>query len=439
MKNYLLLLLVPLFLFSCKDPRKGKYPERRTEQNESKNQEVAAPEAALVPVTATPFEKPIVNVYVENSGSMLGYINGQTDFIHSLYNYLSDIRIADIASEINLFYINKSVIYRGNDIPEFINQMSSNNFLIGNTGTSDIADVLGTVLSETTSNTISILVSDFIFSPGNQIDAKDYLNNQQTSIKNQFADKLKENNDLAAVIYQLYSQFEGYYYNIHDKTTKIDAIRPYYIWVMGDADHISHLKKTIPDNRFKGSGIKNSYTILPTFDEIEYAVLSNPKYGSFKRDKEDPTKSIYDLNKEKKGMHSGEFMFTIGADLSVFNTLLGNSYIMDDNNYLFLFDQATTENFSFNISQNSNISESNHTHHFQIMPHKLPTGELEIFLTNKIPQWVHGSNDEIGMDINTQGAMEKTFGIKNVVQGVFEAYETLGYTNYWQMKIILKK
>lgn len=50
-------------------------------------------------------QKPIVNVYLENSGSMFGYVNGLTEFEESVYSYLSDICLSGIDS-LNLYYIN---------------------------------------------------------------------------------------------------------------------------------------------------------------------------------------------------------------------------------------------------------------------------------------------------------------------------------------------
>ena len=54
-------------------------------------------------------QKPIVNVYLENSGSMFGYVNGLTEFEESVYSYLSDICLSGIDS-LNLYYINNRII-----------------------------------------------------------------------------------------------------------------------------------------------------------------------------------------------------------------------------------------------------------------------------------------------------------------------------------------
>jgi hypothetical protein len=62
--------------------------------------------------------KPVVNVYMENSGSMFGYVDGLTEFEASVYSYLSDIANTSTDS-LNLFYINSRII------PQQSNELSN--------------------------------------------------------------------------------------------------------------------------------------------------------------------------------------------------------------------------------------------------------------------------------------------------------------------------
>ena len=47
-------------------------------------------------VLNAPATKCVYNIYVENSGSMYGYVKGVTEFEQSVYSYLSDIKISEI-------------------------------------------------------------------------------------------------------------------------------------------------------------------------------------------------------------------------------------------------------------------------------------------------------------------------------------------------------
>lgn len=100
-------------------------------------------------------QKPIVNVYLENSGSMFGYVNGLTEFEESVYSYLSDICLSGIDS-LNLYYINNRIIPQQSNlghsarIKDFIEKLSPNHFVSagGSLGVTDIAEMMTSILDK---------------------------------------------------------------------------------------------------------------------------------------------------------------------------------------------------------------------------------------------------------------------------------------------------
>lgn len=210
-------------------------------------------------------EKPRFNVYVENSGSMNGYVKGVTRFEQAVYGYLSDIKIADITDTLNLFYINSDILPQGKVttdlavLEDFIERLEPISFAQkgGNKTTTDLSNTLKMILKEGDENTVSVFVSDCIFSPGKGKNAQEYLVNQEIGIKNSFAECLKKQS-LSVVIYQLSSQFGGLYFNREDTPRPISAERPYYIWIMGSTKNVSDLIKNVPKEKFKGGGVQNS-------------------------------------------------------------------------------------------------------------------------------------------------------------------------------------
>ena len=126
MKNFLKIAVafaLCLFIGGCMNgkggSRGGVAPQTQTQtQTQTPPAEVIGEE----PSTTTIAEHPVVNVYLENSGSMNGYVdNGKTLFQQDVYNYLCDIHISGIASEINLHFINSQIINKGSVIEDFIN------------------------------------------------------------------------------------------------------------------------------------------------------------------------------------------------------------------------------------------------------------------------------------------------------------------------------
>ena len=171
-----------------------------------------------------------VNVYIENSASMDGYVKGVTEFEQSIYSYISDIKLADFCASLNLNYINSNILRQPDDVSDFIEKLEPSTFKIkgGNRSTTDISNLFQSIIAEQGKDDISILISDFVFSPGRK-DASQYLTNQQIGIKTHFVNRLKEDPDYSAVLYRLVSKFDGKYYNKFDHPTQISAERPFFI------------------------------------------------------------------------------------------------------------------------------------------------------------------------------------------------------------------
>jgi hypothetical protein len=53
-----------------------------------------------------------INVYLENSASMDGYVKGVTEFETAIYNLLGDFKISGLCDSLNLNYINKTIPFQ---------------------------------------------------------------------------------------------------------------------------------------------------------------------------------------------------------------------------------------------------------------------------------------------------------------------------------------
>ena len=357
-----------------------------------------------------PESKPTINVYIENSASMYGYVgNNKTDFKASIYNYLSEIKISDITDSLNLYYINSKIIPHSPDISDFVEKLNPTTFKQkgGNLGTTDISNLILAILKETQSSAISILISDFIFSPGKGKDAEEYLINQQIGIKTNIAEALKIRN-IGVIVYQLSSEFNGTYYNREDNPTEIDNRRPFYIWIIGDVKYITDLHQRIPTTKFKGSGVENIFTIIRGGQVVDYAI--RPGTGRVRLDKLNPKTKIVKAKKD----HSGKLTFAVNIDFS--KLLLNDEYLKNKNNY-------TLNDMDYQLQiTNSPASVHNYTQSLNLTGDKVKPSNLSIKLKMFVPKWVELMNDNEGLDINANEAMGKTYGIKYLINGVYEAF-----------------
>jgi len=368
--------------------------------------------AAVVPEAVVGIKKVdhvIVNVYIENSASMDGYVKGVTEFEQTVYNYLTDIKISQFIDSLNLFYINSKIIPQGSDISDFIEKLEPHNFKQngGYRGTTDISDLLKSVLSETNVNEIAILVTDGIFSPGKGKKAEEYLINQQIGIKSNMAEHLRKFPNSSVVIYQLTSQFDGVYYSREDFKIQINQEQPYYIWIIGDVKLINELRNKVPDSKFQGRGVQNIFSITAGQKDIDYTIKRGS--GNFDLNKSQPKTTIENLKKGTKGSNNS-VQFSVNANLSGF--LLDDTYLLNSSNY-----ETNNKNYSIKISK-AVPNNFGYTHQINFESESVHKGLISVKLKYKIPDWIENINDDNG----SKPIEGKTFGIKYQIQGIYKAF-----------------
>lgn len=370
------------------------------------------------PASALP--KCNVNVYIENSASMDGYVKGVTEFEQSIYSYISDIKLADFCLSLNLNYINSKILRQPDDVKDFIAKLEPTTFKNkgGDRSTTDISDLFQKIMAEQGKDDIAILISDFVFSPGKK-DASEYLTNQQVGIKTQFATRLKEDPDYAAVLYRLTSMFDGKYFNKFDHPTQIRANRPFFIWLLGNKSQLQRLTAKIKKENMKGHGVDHTFCISKTTAATPYGILSMPRIGTFKIDPTNVKTSILNAKVDKKAAGS-KFVVSFGIDYSGF--LLEDSYLTDPANY-----EVNNKAYAVEINRNPNPSSS-YTHVVKLKLDSsqpvISRGNIKVSLLKKSAPWAEKYTDNVGEDINADDAMEKTFGLKALVDGVYDAYKS---------------
>lgn len=368
-------------------------------------------------------ETPVVNVYMENSGSMFGYVdvNQKSMFQQAVYKYLVDIQSTGISSNFHLNFINEGIIDKGTDINRFVNNITASDFrdAPGNNKTTDLAEMLTMVLNNTSGDTVSVFISDCIFSPGKKNSPQAYLNDQSTKLLESFSSFLDNNPFTMVMIYQLTSPFKGKYYDYQNNGRRYEGNRPFYFIVIGNTYHLLKMKDKISFDKFK-DGVKNYWAIFNfPFEEIEplkYNLLLSPKKGSFDR------KGAKQMEKPKNDSN-GEFLFTIAADMSIYQLLLEKDYIMNVDNYARQINKQDAKEFFMKIVEDQ-IATSPMTLDYQISTSQpMMTGDFSLVLQRNIPQWAVDMSDDDDRNFN-QGNEMKTYGLRYIFDGIEQAYET---------------
>jgi len=374
--------------------------------------------------STTPFIKPTINVYLETSASMDGYVKGNaTDFKQAIFNYLVDIQSQKVTDSLNLFFITNKPMALGSNIDaDFYKRLNPKSFIEiaqkngAKRSDTDIALVLEMVLKKTNKNDISIMITDGIISPGPGKNATEYLDKQEALIKKLIFELLDKNDNAAIIVYQLSSQFDGMYYNNVDKPISYKGERPFYIWIIGDTKHISSLRDKVPDNKFKGSGIQNVFTSIAGNRTVEYTLNQNIGNVIISR-----TNQKTDIDKLKKD-RNGKVRFAVNVDFS--DLQQDDVYLHNPDNY------ETNSKYELEEIKPYRGSKYTHTLFFTSSDGKIYKGAVSVKLKTTLPQWIEEVNDDDGV----KAVHGKTYGIKYQLGGIFDAF-TFTNNYYTEIKI----
>ena len=399
---------------------------------------------------STPVATPAFAVYLENSGSMDGYVRGVTAFEDDVYQLLVDLGYA--ADTLALFYINSQPIPYAAGTEQFISKLEPAEFQQrgGNRSNSDLNQIFSELLRQTSERRATLLISDFILSLG-QGKTEDLLDNQRISIYNTFRQQL-EAQPLGTYIVKMQSDFTGNYYTKDDRPVYLTGVRrPYYLWFIGPPATIRALPAIAKVEQLPG--FANSYTLLPENDEVAftpfYTVLNNTfKQGSFRTNRsasgrtaagQDYVHGIEKVQVGGRGEQRGTFGFSVAVDLS--DVPADASYLTDPGNYEVpgyqLDTVLTLDEVNMLHPRDRALAEGVATHVLAFSTTGRSYSDLQVALKRQTPAWVAQTSTSDDTDIkNNAAAHEQTFGFRYLVAGVEEAYRKVyGQNPYFTLTV----
>ena len=176
-------------------------------------------------------QKPIVKVYIENSGSMDGYMCNGSQLKDAVYDYISDL--SGVSDRIELNYINNQIIPFNGNLSNYIKTLTPESFKTagGNRSNSDISAMIETILKQMTDSTVVVFISDCILDLPVDNSQK-FLEQCRIAIKNAINEGRKRIPDLGIEILKLESDFTGKYFYPNGSDEALEGVkRPYYIWI----------------------------------------------------------------------------------------------------------------------------------------------------------------------------------------------------------------
>lgn len=347
-----------------------------------------------------------VNMYIESSGSMVGYFNGNTQIKEILKQYYD--RIAEdnnISDTITLNFINQSVEEYKNDIYSYLSVAASK----CTASYTKLDEILSKVMADVNDSTTNILISDYCFTSNNGS-----FQTAESGITNIFTKCIAKNNNLSVSIFKYISDFKGKYY---PGGIKCNQPRPFYVWIFGNKKQLKKLTCLNIKNANCGMLSLQSQTDVPFS-------IKRRKTDSARMFDEDGSIIVKEWNKDRNSVR-GDVSYSLLIEADMSNIILSNEELLNSRNY------SLSEGYE--IVDISKQSES--IYNYIISTSKPSPGKISLsYGIPELPEWVVKSNFE-GNGIPSDST---TLGVKYLIEGVYDAFNNKSDNNYFTIDINLK-
>jgi len=394
-----------------------------TETSADKAPAASSPDAEPSSAAATTGPLKQVNVFLEVSGSMEGFMPKtgadaqNTRFQQHIVQFLSDVNRSASAQR-KTFYRIKEKPYRDSyqqletTVREGIREPASS---------TSIPAILDTLVSHYYQpNAVNVLISDFIYAPRNA-GAVPYIKTDITDALNAAG-----RSDLAVSVYGHTSDFKGAFYPAMKTAAKrinrcCDTDIPYYIWVIGPADAVRRfdaaLLKKAP-NEQAHFGVKYSAPASSLLNKFQ-------NQGAWYYGEKDASKrtagASYHTVAVSEVSAQQPIEFVLGMNLQPLPTLYHDLGYLKSNLQLVGQDTDAKVVSVFGATDQTRASsgpEAQYTHFVKIRVTKMGKAArpLQVILQDKRPMWITQWTTKNDSNINQVGA--KTFALSSLVDGV---------------------
>lgn len=374
-----------------------------------------------------------VNFYMEVSGSMAGYLRGATDFAKTVPNLLVAIEQQADSGRLPLhtYYIGDSIVRFKGSTEEFIYTIATQQ--PAREKSSQMHRIFQQIANHTDSNDIAMFVSDCILSYSDE----DIKNNKEINREKAEAglkpfitsafNQLQRKNNMAASLYGFSSSFNGTYYTYQNGRIPIrsgQAMRPYYIWVIGNKELLKHFNSQL----YKLESF-NPDLLAMHFGLFDKPVSDYEIFFRYKKSGEWQPEggSIKDLEATKKEPAT----IAIGANLSALPPYAQDTaYLL----HHLKLDKATADYEIKNIQPANAVDKSelkrneldalsNATHILVLQVNEVYKSNAALLLSLPLQYDTTYRRLSVMDDRSVATMAGKTFGLEHLVDGVRAAYQ----------------
>jgi len=384
-------------------------------------------------------EKPVkirdVQLFLETSASMKGYLSGDTEFKSDMARLISQLEKAkgnDRIENVRYFLIPQDTTRKPvADAEQFLNLMKQNQLAVGKN--SLIVDIFRMLATRNQPGTVNIFISDCILSNFN-IQNKSIIQEEVSLIFNRYV-----SSRTATSLYAFSSAFNGNYYPYPKGVQSYQGVqRPYYVWFFGEGRAVDALNRTLREEGFKAE--EELHLGFDFNREPEYRVMNyTGKQGEY-------VLSADNRRLEEAKLYKGDVMeMNVGIDLSAYPEKMTQKSNLNPRTLQFrgnnvdgvIMKVAPLEDAQL-VQKDVSLAEKNNLTHFvtvQLTSLKAREGSFDLMMPKKDSPWYEDwSVDDDSKVKENEG---KTFALAYLIRGVREAYHD--NTDYFKITIPVRK
>lgn len=355
------------------------------------------------------------HVFIENSGSMDGYVQSVNSQLKSDLNALVS-NIQPLCDTLTLNYINSQVIpisshQRTSDFFEGLS-VSSFKRAGGNRSNTSLRELLNTVYERTAENEVSILVSDMIL----DLKSGQSPESVSTNIETDLREKLMKRPNWSVVVWRMLSDYEGNYYHRSGSVQLRNVKRPYYICFFGDRGQLRSIleEKQLPDNMPLWKNRVQSLSLEPVYKDLSYYLVPRASLGTIRLDVND--QQSHTIENAESGT-SPDGKSGLGFDLVLKQrprVLQSLEDLMSPNNY-------DVKPSAYRVVR---IQKQGEGLRIRLEASNVLRGDISVLYLQAMPTWFTLAHCEQNDNIYEGGAIEQTYGIRYILEGLCRPYET---------------
>ena len=365
--------------------------------------------------------KPVVRIYMENSGSMNGYVTTNSQFKNALGHLVT--KADGFYSGTTLDFINQGIYHTPicDDLDNFVLNLNPASMQVGNTSSTDINKIFKMILEHTQRDTISVLVSDCMYDVDN---VGNLLSAAASSTTGTFMKAIRrardEKKEFAAIIMQCMSEFSGNYYE-GNQAMACHGERPYYVIVMGNKEQVADFNRhmELEDTPTGLPGMKHKFMLSsePTWE------LNHMNARTFTSSFTNALRiqAQHDgLNIRKVTLDHDKANFNFAVGIGVAQLFADESYLLDIDNY-----EVEPEQYKItDVNDKAKFTECDFFRH-PICIQLVTQGQnyvpqVTIKLKNQIPAWVRECSYNSRQA--TLPPSHQSYAIYEMVEGIYGAF-----------------